>query len=163
ADVLRASGRAPSVVGAAGLRNAVIVAEVALSFVLLTGSGLMIRSFVELTRIDPGFEPKGVLTFGIGNVRARTPEERAAFLQTTLSGDEKETLFFPQAATGGVGAWAVRTSGDANRVAGPVRATIQGINKRYLVNAIRPLTDLVDTARAPTRFALVLMAVFAAI
>jgi putative ABC transport system permease protein len=56
------------------------VVEVALSFGLLVGSGLMFRSFRDLQRIDPGFAPHGLLTFKIlgypdvGN----TPDERAA-------------------------------------------------------------------------------------
>ena len=45
------------------LRNIVVVAEVALSFVLLIGSGLMLRSFVELRRVNPGYDPRGLLTF----------------------------------------------------------------------------------------------------
>ena len=45
------------------LRDAVVMAEVALSFVLLIGSGLMLRSFVELRRVDPGYRPHGLLTF----------------------------------------------------------------------------------------------------
>jgi putative ABC transport system permease protein len=45
------------------LRNIVVVAEVALSFVLLVGSGLMLRSFVELRRVNPGYDPRGLLTF----------------------------------------------------------------------------------------------------
>jgi putative ABC transport system permease protein len=45
------------------LRNVVVVAEVALSFVLLVGSGLMFRSFLALQRIDPGYDPHGILTF----------------------------------------------------------------------------------------------------
>lgn len=82
AQVLRTSGRTPTLGGAARLRNAVIVAEVALSFVLLIGSGLMVRSFVSLMRVDPGFDPSGVLTFGLGNLRFRSADEaRATFSQ----------------------------------------------------------------------------------
>ena len=40
-----------------------VVAEVALCFVLLVGSGLMFRSFLALQRIDTGFDPHGLLTF----------------------------------------------------------------------------------------------------
>jgi putative ABC transport system permease protein len=43
------------------LRSALVVAEMALAVILLTGSGLLIRSFMELTRVDPGFQPEGAL------------------------------------------------------------------------------------------------------
>lgn len=39
-----------------------VVAEVALSFVLLTGAGLCVRSFVAIRRVGPSFNPRGVLT-----------------------------------------------------------------------------------------------------
>lgn len=45
------------------LRNSAVIAEVALSFVLLVGSGLMLRSFLELRRVNPGYNPHGLLTF----------------------------------------------------------------------------------------------------
>jgi putative ABC transport system permease protein len=80
AQVLRATGRTPSLSGAARLRNVVIVAEVALSFVLLIGSGLMVRSFVTLVRTDPGFDPNGALSFGVTNLRFRGPDEVRATL-----------------------------------------------------------------------------------
>ena len=44
------------------LRGALIVAEVALSLLLLVGAGLLIRSAIALQRTDTGFEPRGVLS-----------------------------------------------------------------------------------------------------
>jgi len=47
--------------GARRIRNALVVAEVALAVVLVIGAGLMTRSFVELMKIDPGFRPDHLL------------------------------------------------------------------------------------------------------
>ena len=289
AQVLRASGRSPALSGAARLRNAVIVAEVALSFVLLIGSGLMVRSFISLMRTDPGFDANGVLTFGLSNLRFRSADEaRATFTQLhdklaaipgvsavstangvpfdggdpsgrwgtqdamndptrfrqggfvqappsyfdvmrvkllagriftqaenddpntkvvvvddeaaklafgrespigktifarirtetpeaftvigvvhhhphlTLYGDEKELLFFPTGPFGG-GRWLVRTSGDPTALAQSVRAAVTSLNPQYLVTEMHSLSDNVAKARSATRFALVLISIFASI
>lgn len=83
ANLLRGSSRNAGLLGGSALRNAVVMVEVALSFVLLVGSGLMFRSFFELQRIDPGFDPHHLLTFQIaGNPQgATTPEKRAVFIR----------------------------------------------------------------------------------
>jgi putative ABC transport system permease protein len=79
AGVLRTTGRAGALSGAGRiLRNTVVVTEVALAFVLLVGSGLMVRSFIALQQTDPGFDPTGVLSLTIPNQGAETPEARQA-------------------------------------------------------------------------------------
>jgi putative ABC transport system permease protein len=78
-DVLRAvGGRAAGLRGGRGLRHGVVVTEVALSFILLVGAGLMLRSFVALGQVHPGFDPNNVLTFSLP---AAFPQaaQRAAF------------------------------------------------------------------------------------
>lgn len=80
ADALRAGARmqGPAV---SRLRSVIVVAAVALSFVLLTGSGLMVRSFFALQRIDPQFDPRNVLTFQLlGGRGGDQPEQRSAFV-----------------------------------------------------------------------------------
>src|SRR5205814_3375228 len=81
ADVLRASGRTPGLGGGKLLRNGVVMAEVALSFVLLVGGGLMVRSFIQLANTNPGFQPRGLLTFTVGFRAGRSPDETAAFIR----------------------------------------------------------------------------------
>ena len=76
---LRQSGRTSELGGGRILRNSVVTAEVALAFVLLIGGGLMFRSFLALANTDPGFDPRGLLTFSVQNARARTNETRAAY------------------------------------------------------------------------------------
>lgn len=290
ADVLREIGRTAGL-GSGRLRNAVVVAEVALCFVLLIGSGLMIRSFIALQRTDPGYQAEGLLTFllpvppsrgeaapafiqefrdrlgavpgvrsvtsasalplegtsplarwgrpeaatdpslfeqgapffvlpgyfetmrtplidgrtfteadnrqdalvmvidellaaraypnesAVGKrllVRVRGPEPELLEVigvvrhqrATTLAADGEEAMFFTDGFAGGggaVGRWALRTAGDPTSLAPAVRAEIQRFEPLAAVADMQPMTDLVDRARTPTRFALALIAVFAII
>ncbi len=105
-QTLRAAGRS-SALGAAGLRNAVVVVEVALAFVLLIGSGLMFRTFVNIQRVNLGFEPRGLLTFQLlGNI-GNSPEELAVFKRQlreqlkAIPGVKTVTASFPLPLAGG--------------------------------------------------------------
>ena len=74
-NLINESGR-----GSAGGRasnrlfSALVVTEIALAVVLVIGAGLLIRSYVNLTKADPGFNPHGVLTFSM-NVPGRVQVE----------------------------------------------------------------------------------------
>jgi predicted permease len=99
--VLRGSSRASGLRGGAALGGAVVVIEVALCFALLVGSGLMIRSFVDLQRIDPGFDRHNLLTFQVVGNLGPTPEARDARLRQIadrlggISGVRSVTAAFP--------------------------------------------------------------------
>jgi predicted permease len=80
-SVLRTAGRSSLLGAGRSLRNGVVIAEIALSFALLTGAGLMLRSFVALQKIDPGFVAHGLYTFQILGTPQEKPEQRAAFVR----------------------------------------------------------------------------------
>lgn len=68
------------------LRGALVVAEVALSLVLLVGAGLLIRTFINLLGVSPGFDPQDVLTcqIALNGERYDTTIEAAAFYGEAL-------------------------------------------------------------------------------
>jgi putative ABC transport system permease protein len=291
AQVLRASGRTPGLGGAGLLRSAVVVAEAALCFVLLIGSGLMFRSFLALGRIQPGFDAHGLLTFQLLGNRGPQQSQRAAFerevhdrlasipgvqsvagcfaiplaggfspirwglesaltdptqfnavdfeavlpgyfeamktpllagrtftdadnaperngvvvdeflankafpnqnavgkrilarvrgpqpewveilgvvahvREVSLADPGREQIYFTDGYLnyGFVGSWAVRTSGDPARFAGPVRAEIAKLGPKVLINEMQPMDTLVEKAQSGTRFSLLLIGVFATV
>lgn len=75
------AGALPSRLG----RSRFVIAELALALVLLTGGGLLLRSFAALVATSPGFSPEGVAALQIF-VRgpARTPAQMAAFYQHVI-------------------------------------------------------------------------------
>ena len=86
-ESLREGGR-----GIAGLgnvrrvRSLLVVSEIALAVMLLTGSGLMLKSFKRLTGVDPGFNPDHLLTMSIALqfVHYQDPARQVAFFDQAL-------------------------------------------------------------------------------
>ncbi|MDQ2774827.1 MAG: ABC transporter permease [Acidobacteriota bacterium] len=63
------------------LRNALVIAEISLALVLLTGAGLLVRTFVQLADIDLGIDPANVMTMGVSLPAYKYPsaEKQAVF------------------------------------------------------------------------------------
>ena len=85
-DALRDGGRHGGGRRLHGVLSTLVVAEVALSLVLLTGAGLLMRSFLELQSTDLGFRAEGVLTAGVQLPAARYDLPQAdSFFRESLS------------------------------------------------------------------------------
>ena len=76
ARMLRESVRGSSKGGAHRTRSALVVAEMTLAVVLLVGAGLLIRSFVRLINVDPGFNPQNVVAFNLALPASKYQYER---------------------------------------------------------------------------------------
>ena len=86
-DALREGGRHGSGPRARRALGTLVVAEIALSLVLLAGAGLLIRSFIALQNVDPGMRTEGVLTarVSLSGQRYATPKDIGNFYSQALS------------------------------------------------------------------------------
>ena len=84
-QVLKESGRGTTG-GRRGLRETLVVAELALALVMLIGAGLLMNSFLKLQAIDPGFNPRNLLTMTVSVAGASQyvgPAREAFYRQLT--------------------------------------------------------------------------------
>ena len=86
-EALKESGRVFSSGAGGKLRRSLVVAEVALALMLLIGAGLTVRSFARLTAVDPGFDPRNVLTFRLRlpDAKYRETSQALAFGRAAMS------------------------------------------------------------------------------
>lgn len=77
ANPVRARGR---------VSGALVIAQTALALLLLIGAGLLVRSFAQLLRVDPGLDPHNVLTMNISlpTVKYATAQQQTAFFDEVL-------------------------------------------------------------------------------
>jgi predicted permease len=79
------SRRSSSGPGGTRLRSVLVASQLAIAFVLLTGAGLLLRSFDRLQHVDPGFRADHVLTFLLEVPSSRHPgAQRPVFVQQLL-------------------------------------------------------------------------------
>jgi len=85
-DTLKDAGKSTAGQSGRGLRNLLVTAELALAFVLVVGAGLLGKSFLRLMRVDPGFDPRRVLTLNtfIYGTRYQKPEAALGYFQQVL-------------------------------------------------------------------------------
>ena len=74
-DVLKDESRGGTSMGHPRLRNAFVIAEIAISLVLLVGAGLLLQSLRALLHQSPGFDSKNVLTFSVNLPDASYPSQ----------------------------------------------------------------------------------------
>jgi putative ABC transport system permease protein len=65
-------------------RSVLVVAEVGISLILLVGSGLLVKSFVRLMQVDPGFDASGLLVFNVGLPPSTSPPQQDAFYRQVV-------------------------------------------------------------------------------
>ena len=87
-NALKAGGRNAQGEGGLGssrrrLRSLLVVAEIALSLMLLVGAGLLVRSFVRIQQVTPGFNPENVISMRLGASGRQfpNPEARGEYFQ----------------------------------------------------------------------------------
>jgi putative ABC transport system permease protein len=85
-EALKEVGRSASGASRHRMLRSLVVAEVALSLVLLIGAGLMMRSFMRLQHTNPGLNPRNLLTLRVNlpGVKYNTPEKRQIFYKELL-------------------------------------------------------------------------------
>jgi putative ABC transport system permease protein len=84
---LRDEGRGVSIGHTrAQMKNLLVISQVALSLLLFIGAGLLLRSFVRLLHVDPGFDAENVLTMNVSlpTVKYAKPEQQIAFFDEVL-------------------------------------------------------------------------------
>jgi len=147
-ETLKEGGRGSSESSRGGrARRLMVIAEVAVALMLVTGAGLLIKSFANLLRVNPGFDSRGVTTFPINlpTTRYATGPQRAEFFRQAL----ERIRLLPNIDSAGVVSYLP--------LAGPIRYVFfcaegqvcQGIGKDPLIALRQASPGFLETMRIP--------------
>jgi putative ABC transport system permease protein len=153
------------------LRSLFVIVQVSAAVALLVVTGLLIRSFEHVRRVELGFDPENVLTFRVDLPAPKydSVEKTSRFI---------EDLVRALAAVPGVEAvgaatavplvagpsYIMRIEGRPPATLGPaLRAAVRAFDPTQPVHTLKPMTQLVTESLAQRRFALVLLLTFAAV
>jgi putative ABC transport system permease protein len=125
-------GRGTASGGSARARQAMVIAEVAVALLLVTGAGLLIRSFVNLVHVNPGFDSHGVMTFPVSlpTTKYATLPQRAEFFRRAL--EKIKTI--PSVESAGVVSYMPMTGAARYVFFCPEGQVCQGIGKDPLIS-----------------------------
>ncbi len=83
-DISSARGRQWTTVAHSSVRSLLVVGEFSIALVLLAGAGLLVRSFVRLENVDPGFRPDKLLAMRIDLHLGRTEAQQVAYFREAI-------------------------------------------------------------------------------
>ena len=123
------------------LRGSLVVSGIALACLLLTGAGLLMRSFVRVLAVDPGFDIRNILALRIDPDRGySTLAEKTSYFDTILSGVREVqgveavglTDALPLGQNYGWRTWPARAKGQVHERGHPVEALVRVVDDGYL-------------------------------
>ena len=147
-SALKEGGRGSSEGGSRGrFRSLLVVGEVGIALVLMTGAGLLIESFAHLVSVDPGFSPRNIMTFPInlppGGYAA--PPQQIQFFQQVL----ERVRALPEVEAAGATSFLPLSGGARFIFFCPEGTACQGVGKDPII-ALRQVTpDYFRTVRTP--------------
>jgi len=133
------------------VRNGLVVTEIALAVILMTGAGLLFRTFLTMLQVDPGFQTQGLTVLRLRLETGFDEQRRVQFTSDLLDGVRRipgvtratagATIPFSYTGNGRC-CWSTRVTGDASLVddANPPRIMIQPVTGDYLATLGATLT-----------------------
>jgi putative ABC transport system permease protein len=147
-EALKEGGRGSSDgIGRSRLRAILVVGEVAVALVLMTGAGLLTKSFVRTLAVNPGFEPKGIMTFPVTLPASRYagPDQQMEFYRRLL----EQVKNLPGVQSAAITTYLPLSGASRFVFFCPEGLACQGLGKDPLITVRQVTPDYFQTMRTP--------------